>query len=126
MQAALRRAWPRFSFLGVALNEAKRRGTTLPAGVASAAGRDAVATLLQVLRARLHLREARRLGAPPEPRAPGSKHSPAPIQAMPQHLQPAAGCAADPYGGDISPWDGTADAQKQAVFEERTVNGWVI
>ena len=49
MQETLRKVWPRFSYLGVATAEETRRGRrTLPA-VASAAKRDALATLLQAI-----------------------------------------------------------------------------
>ena len=51
MQAALARVWPRFSYLSVVDAEAARRGAARAAdgAIAHAAGRDAVATLLQVL-----------------------------------------------------------------------------
>ena len=120
MQAALRRVWPRFSYMGVAVAEAARRQGNLgrlPRAATVAAPADATATLLQVLRARLRLRSARRRRA-----REGSAAS------LPPQLRPKAGCEADPYGGDVSPWPPPAGAAAAAdgTFEGRTVNGWVI
>ena len=107
MRAALRRAWPRFSYLSVAAAEYQRRDRPMPAAVKAAASRDAVATLLQVLRARAQLRAARS-------RAATSASS-----------QPAAAeaCEAEAHGGDISP---PKSSGTEARFEGRLVNGWVI
>ena len=69
MQAALRRAWPRYTYLGNALAEHRRRPGVLlgsnapppePEVLDGLARRDATATLLQQLRARLALRLVRR------------------------------------------------------------------
>ena len=111
MQAALAATWPRFSYLSVAANEARRRGLPLPAVAEAAAERDAVATLLQVLRARLALRSARAAAA-------SSAHP------LPSPLRPQEGCVPDPRGGDISPAPG--DDVKRPGFEGRLVNGWII
>ena len=106
MQAALRHVWPRFSYLGVAAAESRRRQLPVSDALNAAAGRDAVATLLQVLGARLMLRSARRRG-----------------DATP-FARPQPGCNADPAGGDISPHPGPMDGEPG--FEGRTVNGWII
>ena len=114
MQRALAAVWPRFSYLGVAAAEAARRQLPVPAVVAAAAKRDAVATLLQVLRARVALRRAREQHAA---RLPGSSRPPA-------ALQPRPGCEADAGGGDVSL---APDASAPEMgFEGRLVNGWVI
>ena len=106
-QAALRRAWPRFSYLSVAAAESRRRGHRVPPELAAVAQRDAVATLLQVLRARAQLRAARN--------APGGVANPA--------VRPVGSCEAQPHGGDISP---AASVGAELRFEDRTVNGWII
>ena len=107
MQAALRSAWPRFSYLSVATAESHRRRQAVPAELAAVAKRDAVATLLQVLRARAQLRAARRWrGAASE-----------------GLVRPAASCEHEPHGGDTSP---AATIGAEVSFEGRTVNGWVI
>ena len=112
MQRALASVWPRFSYLSVAAAEAARRQQRLPLAVVSAARRDAVATLLQVLRARLHLREARK-----ERAATRGRYAP-PLQAQ-------EGCEADAsHGGDVSPVPNVA--LHRTGFEGRVVNGWVI
>lgn len=108
LQAGLRRVWPRFTYLGNVVAEMTRRHEP-PAGprgrtIAAAARNDATATLLQLLRARLRLRHARRRALAGE--APAA----------------SAGCVADAAGGDISPEDHAAERG----FEGRTVNGWVI
>jgi hypothetical protein len=110
MQAALRRAWPRFSYLSVAAAEFRRRGQPVPAAVDDAARRDAVATLLQVLQARAQLRAARAAGAPGD--------------GVSDELQPAAGCAADALGADVSPPDAPGGAEPHWIG--RVVNGWTI
>ena len=114
MQAALRAAWPRFSYLSVAAAEYRRRGQSTPPAVARAATHDAVATLMQVLRARAQLRAAR--GAAPEDAqaAAGGGGDEA--------LRPAASCEAEAHGGDMSP----ALQSAPVDFEGRKVNGWVI
>ena len=109
MQAALRTAWPRFSYLSVAASEHARRGRPMPKAVEAAAGRDAVATLMQVLRARAQLRQGRK-------RAGGLRSD----------LRPAAACERDAnaLGGDVSPWREQGGAEPR--FEGRLVNGWTI
>lgn len=111
MQDALAAVWPRFSYMGaIAAEEARRSGRAPAPNVVDAAEHDATATLLQVLKARLILREARRRTA---------------VRGEPQPpmLAPKAGCDADTAGGDISSAD---DLGPERDFEGRTVNGWVI
>ena len=121
MQAALQRIWPRFSYLSVAAAEAGRQGHSLPVPVVAAASRDAVATLLQVLRVRLRLRSARRHAT--------STGSRSPI------LSPRTGCGVDGLDGSDAPMTVERDPRISAQyalqvadgeFEGRTVNGWVI
>ena len=79
----------------------------MPKAVAAAASHDAVATLVQVLRARAKLREARRLSGGVGGSAAGQE----------------AGCEVDALGGDMSPLE---SAGAERTFEGRVVNGWVI
>lgn len=110
LQESLAAVWPRFSYMGaIAAEEARRNGRAPAPNVAAAAQHDATATLLQVLKARLMLREARRTAAG------GGTHA--------ATLRPKAGCDADAAGGDISSAD---DLGPERGFEGRTVNGWVI
>ena len=112
MQAALRRVWPRFAYLGVIDAERRRRaGSALGGGAGQFgrhAGRDAVATLITVLDARTRLREARS----------------GPARRGAEDTAAAPGCVADPlFGGDTSP---ELPESAAAGFEGVTVNGWVI
>ena len=122
MQAALRRVWPRFSYLSVATRELRRRasrasstprGGPFPGGARDAAAdaaaeeaatRDAVATLIQSLRVRLMRRLARRAG---------------------REAEPAPGCVRARRDSAISNDVGSATAV-EVGFEGRVVNGWTI
>uniref|UniRef100_A0A7S2D7H4 Uncharacterized protein n=1 Tax=Haptolina brevifila TaxID=156173 RepID=A0A7S2D7H4_9EUKA len=108
MQDALSAVWPRFSYMGVvAAEEARQSGRTPTSVVSQAAEHDATATLLQVLKARLLLREARRAGG----------------HTAKMDSRPAGGCVEDPAGGESHPADGFGPERD---FEGRRVNGWTI
>ncbi len=128
MQAALARSWPRFTYLSVMQAEARRarakratRGgvdggrngglAVGPRRLAELASRDATATLVAVLGARLRLREARAAGT-------------AGPAAAAELLAPAAGCVRGAFGGDVSPPLPPIDAAR--AYANREVNGWVI
>lgn len=122
LQVALAEAWPRFSYLGNVRAEEARHGRPSSALAEAAAARDATATLLQVLRTRLLLRDARREAA-----AKGSFKGGAATAArgVAGELAPAPGCQiSEAGGGDVSPPEDPHAAEP--TFEGRKVNGWVI
>lgn len=120
LQRGLHAAWQRFTYLGNVVAERKRReakrlGPPPSATLVELAKRDAIATLVDALRARLELRRRRRQGS-----SPGSP---------PSSTEPAPGCVADPFGGDISPdpsWPPEIAGAREDGFENRLINGWVI
>ena len=121
MQVALRRAWPRFSYLGLVVRDHSRRrsgGAHSPtaagppvAKLAPLVSRDATATLLQALHVRMLRREARAAGGG------GGGHDDSTLRA-------AAGCELTAGGGEASV--DPIDNEPEPDFEGRNINGWVV
>ena len=117
MQEALKRVWPRFTYLGAITNEQARRhlaglGPRPQRALLQYASSDASVTLLQTLDARLRLRDARkRMG----------------LEVASWHgvtLGAAKSCVVAAGGGEIAAYD--ENEMQEGSFEGRTVNGWTI